>query len=257
MIDLKKAEDEFMKYVSTYDMLEPKIALKAEHTKRVERVAKKLAQSLGLREEQVKIATLIGLLHDIGRFEQVRIYNTFADAKSIDHAEFAVNLLFKENLIRNFIEDTQYDEIIKKAIFNHNKYQIEEGLTQEEMLYAKIIRDADKIDILYTVKEKPFTVLYEKEDISDQIISDEVYKEIINKKTVNRQKVKTNLDHWLSMTAYSYDLYFSYSYQAIKNDLFACLDKIEYKNPETIKRMADIKKIYEEFFKEKTYKFIV
>ena len=53
----------------------------------------------------------------------------------------------KENL-RKQQQDIEYDEIIKKAIHNHNKLLIEEGLTKEEELFCKIIRDADKLDIL-------------------------------------------------------------------------------------------------------------
>lgn len=251
MIDLKRAEEEFIKYVSNYDITKPKINLKVEHIKRVEEVAKKIAQSLKLAEEQVKLAALIGLLHDIGRFEQLKRYNTFTDRNSIDHAEFGVELLWSEGLIRNFIEDSKYDEIIKKAIKNHNKYKIEERLSKEELLHAKIIRDADKVDILYTVKIEPFTTLYEIEDISNETISDDIYEDIINKKVGDYKKIKTNLDHWLVITQYIYDLNFDYSYHAIKNNIFECLNRIEYKNIETKERVENIKSIYKEYFKEK------
>ena len=46
----------------------------------------------------------------------------------------------------------QYDNIIKKAIYNHNKYKIEENLNDVELLHRKIIRDADKLDN-FRVKE--------------------------------------------------------------------------------------------------------
>ena len=36
---------------------------------------------------------LIGLLHDIGRFEQVKVYDTFSDIDSIDHADYGVEIL--------------------------------------------------------------------------------------------------------------------------------------------------------------------
>ena len=56
-------------------------------------------------------------------------------------------LLIKD--IRKYIENDKYDEIIRKAIKNHNKFEIEKRLTEKELIFAKIIRDADKIDIIY------------------------------------------------------------------------------------------------------------
>ena len=46
-------------------------------------------------------AYIVGLLHDIGRFEQVRIYNTFRDAESVNHAQFSADLLFRDGMIRD------------------------------------------------------------------------------------------------------------------------------------------------------------
>ena len=59
-----------------------------------------------------------------GRFEQWMRYQSFADYKTIDHALFSSQLLFDKGLIREFIDDPQYDRIIKNAIEQHNKYKI-------------------------------------------------------------------------------------------------------------------------------------
>lgn len=123
MIDIIKAKKAFAEYVKNYDIKNDKIRLKVEHIERVSQTAKKLATKLELEDEDIKLAELIGLLHDIGRFEQLKQYNTFVDRNSINHGEFGVHVLFneKDGIIRNFIEDKQYDDIIKKAILNHNK----------------------------------------------------------------------------------------------------------------------------------------
>ncbi len=76
----------------------------------------KIAEDLNLTSEEAVLAQLIALLHDIGRFEQLRIYNTFRDIDSIDHAELGIKILFKDGIIRNFIKETKYDDIIYKAI---------------------------------------------------------------------------------------------------------------------------------------------
>lgn len=47
-------------------------------------------------------------------FEQIKRFNSFDD-RNIDHAKLGVQVLFKEGMIRNFIDDDQYDEIIEKG----------------------------------------------------------------------------------------------------------------------------------------------
>ena len=108
-----------------------------------------LAKQLELDEEDVKLARLIGLLHDFGRFEQYSVYATYDDDLSFDHADYAVEVLFNGNEIRKYIADNRYDNIIKMAIKNHNKFAIEGNLNEKELLHTKMIRDTDKLDILY------------------------------------------------------------------------------------------------------------
>lgn len=42
--------------------------------------------------------------------------NDFLHANDFDHADYGIKVLFKDNLIRKFIENNKYDNIIKKAI---------------------------------------------------------------------------------------------------------------------------------------------
>ena len=69
MINITKAEEAFADYVRSYDPENGKVRLKIIHTYHVEKTAEKIAMELGLGEEDVLLAKLIGLLHDIGRFE--------------------------------------------------------------------------------------------------------------------------------------------------------------------------------------------
>ena len=64
----------------------------------------------------MELAELIGLLHDIGRFEQIKRYNTFIDKNSINHGQLGVKILFDDNQIRRFIKDSKYDDIIDGLI---------------------------------------------------------------------------------------------------------------------------------------------
>ena len=103
-INRKNVINAFAEYVRNYDPSDEKIKLKIDHTYRVAGMCQRIAESLGLSESDVDIAWLLGMLHDIGRFEQIRRFGTFNDAQSVDHAEFGADLLFKEGLIRKFAE---------------------------------------------------------------------------------------------------------------------------------------------------------
>ena len=83
----------FSDYVRRYDASDPKIALKVVHTRRVARLCDEIAADLGLGPELVDLAWTCGMLHDIGRFEQIARYHTFADARSVDHAALGAQVL--------------------------------------------------------------------------------------------------------------------------------------------------------------------
>ena len=122
MIDIEKAKEVFKNYVKNYDKSNPRIALKIAHTYRVSEFAKIISTDLKLSNEDIVLAELIGILHDIGRFEQVKRYDTFKDRISVDHAKLGVEILKENNFIYKFCDEEKYHNIILKAIENHNKY---------------------------------------------------------------------------------------------------------------------------------------
>ena len=215
-IDIKNAKVEFEKYTSNYNKINPKINLKIRHIQRVATNARKIAEKLNLSKEDVALAELIGLLHDIGRFEQIKLYNTFLDARSVNHAEYGVKILFEDGLIRKFIKENTYDDIIKKAISNHNRryMDIDRNLKPKELLHTKIIRDADKLDIFHVLVEEDMNVLW-GDNYKNEIITDKVYKEFFVEKIVNYKDVSTGLDLAVANFAYVYDLYFKYTMQEV------------------------------------------
>ncbi len=238
MIDIIKAKQAFKNYVKKYNSNDKKIALKIAHIERVAQMAKNIAKSLKLEKEDVDLAELIGLLHDIGRFEQIKQYHTFADKDSINHGELGVKILFEEGKIRNFIATTKYDNIIKKSILNHNRKKIEKSLTKRELLHAKIIRDADKTDILYILTFEEMKTVYNKEDISDEKITDEIYKEFMQNKLIDYQKVQTCADENVVHFAYVFDFYFKYGLKYIyeKKYLEKIYKRVTFSDKETMEK---------------------
>ena len=85
-VDRDRARAAFEAYVGPYDIANPRIALKVAHTYRVAAIAERIAAAEGWTAEDIDLAWLCGLLHDIGRFEQLRLWDTFRDAGSASHA---------------------------------------------------------------------------------------------------------------------------------------------------------------------------
>ena len=85
MVDINNAQKFFLEYVQNYDLNNENIKRKEQHSLRVMAISKKIAEELKLSEKEIKLATLIGLLHDIGRFEQYTKWKTFSDKISTNH----------------------------------------------------------------------------------------------------------------------------------------------------------------------------
>lgn len=235
MINLKKAKNAFDKYVSNYDMNDSLISLKYEHTFRVCKESLNIAKSIDLDTENTSLAILIAILHDIGRFEQARVYHSFNDSKTIDHANLGVSILFDDGLIREFVSDSKYDNIIKKAIGNHNKYEIKD-CNELELLHSKIIRDADKLDIIHNVVN--IGAINFKSDAS--IISEGVIEDFKNERSINAKNKRTRNDSVMTMLGFVYDLNFDYSYRKYEQQGY--VDKMY--------EMIDNKEIFSDYVDE-------
>jgi len=241
-IDMQKAKKQFKKYIENYNPEDPKIKLKIDHIERVAENSRKIAQNLKLGEEDIELAELIGLLHDIGRFEQIRIYHTFFDKDSINHGAFGVKILFEDGLIREFIETDKFDPIIKVAILNHNRLKIDDGLIQREYLHSQIIRDADKADIYSILVSDSKKTIWGKDNLSEEKISDEIYRQFKEEKSINYKSIKTPADLLACHFKFVYDLNFKETKQIIKDNEY--LDKLyerfTFKDEETMKRYNEI-----------------
>lgn len=251
-IDIEKAKERFLKYTEKYNLNDKNIKGKQLHSLRVMENSKKIAESINLSEEEVEVATLIGLLHDIARFEQYTKYHTYNDLNSIDHGNFGVQILEKD--LRNYIETNKYDNIIKEAIRNHNKYQISEEITDEEKLFVKIIRDADKIDILYEAVTQ-FWIGEEQQIEKLKISEDEIrkFKKLKLMKNKKEQQVKNTIEDIIRTIALIFDINFEISFQILKEKDYInkILCRYQFQDENTKKVMKEIQNISNTYIEEK------
>lgn len=152
------------------------IDVKQNHTFRVVEDTKKVCEKIGVCDEFVTLAKLSALFHDVARFPQAVTSNTFFDRdcklfNGLSHAEYGYKMLYENRMIENYNIPKEYYYAIALAVFNHQKSNIlripfnnideldpklltgNVSLTNEEFIListlVQLIRDVDKIDILY------------------------------------------------------------------------------------------------------------
>ena len=228
--------DAFDNYVMKYDMNETMIAYKYNHSYRVVHQAEEICRSLDLDTVERDLASNIALLHDIARFRQWTEYKTFDDENSFDHGDEGVKILFSEGEIDNYVIDKEDYDIVKKAIFNHNKYNVDfKKLNDREKMHTKIIRDADKVDILYSFSTNRLLEL--KED--DKAISEEVRDAFFEHKQVLKKYVVSKNDRIVMLMGLIFDLYYDYSKERVLNEKYIEKMYEHLKNKKIFKEFRD------------------
>lgn len=251
-IDRRKVREQFASYTRNYDPEDPKIALKIAHTYRVADICEEIAKSIGLSDEDIEFAWLSGMLHDIGRFEQVKRYNTFIDSKSVDHAEFGADLLFgDERLILNYCDDRSFDEMMEKVIRQHNKYRIDEAVVGKTLIFCNILRDADKVDILRVNVETPMEEIYNvsEDELLSSGVSEKVMDQVREHHAVNRDVMDSPAEHLIGHIALAFELVYPKSWEIAKEQgyIYRMFD-FPSRNERTLKALKDTREELEMFY---------
>ena len=209
---MKGAIDAFEQYVKQFDFTNKLISLKYHHTYRMVEDAIILAKRIGLSQEDTELLEKCALLHDIGRFYQVEVINSFWD-KELDHASYGVKYLFEDGKIKLYEQDKTKQEIIKEAVYYHNKHvrqipKLESGVA----LFVSLVRDLDKIDIFKVYSEEiPMTFNQNELDL-------DYLKQFDDKKSIytSKEKKKTKSDSFLVACSFIYDINYKESYRLLK-----------------------------------------
>ena len=196
-------------YVDTYrgadGALPEMMELKREHTRFVVENAAAIADGEGFSPDERELALAAALLHDTGRYEQLRRYNTFRDSDSVDHAVFSHDIV-KE---RGWLDPVErrgggggggWREVVLKAVLYHNRREIPDGLDPLTELVSHTVRDADKLDI-FRVLERQLALADGHEDKKafwnlpfNGPLSAEVADSIERRRPVDYQNIKSLAD---------------------------------------------------------------
>ena len=214
-------QQQFDTYVNNFSLPnseeQQNIDLKYEHSYQVcDKMAAITAHML--EENRRYIAKAIALLHDIGRFKQYQKYKTFADAKSEDHAQLGVAVIKNNNFLATV--DSPTKDLILKAIQYHNNPYLPTNESEECLLYTKLIRDADKLDI-WRVVLKEYNSSSTNQAVGlglsqEDKISEAVQEQIMNEAVVKYEDLTTLNDFKLLQMGWVFDINFGPSFEIIK-----------------------------------------
>ncbi|MDO4339081.1 MAG: HD domain-containing protein [Eubacteriales bacterium] len=244
-IDFARAREAFEEYLNEYDRNDEKIKLKIVHTYGVVGCAKEIARRMTLSREDCELAAIIALLHDIGRFEQIRLFDSF-QPDTMDHAAFGAKILFEGThpMIRRFVEGDSLDAIIHTAIAKHSDFKLEGITDPRTLLHAKLIRDADKLDNCRVKLVEPVEAMLgmTEEEAGEGKLSPRVWESCMKKESVLSADRQTGVDYWASYVAQYYDVNFPETWEIIKekNYIRRIVERLRYKDPETRRKMEQL-----------------
>lgn len=272
-IERTRVLQRFQEYTDDYDAADEKIALKIKHTYRVAGLCKRIARSIGMGMQEQELAWLLGMLHDIGRFEQLRRYDTFNDACSVDHALLGTEVLFgteagkddvarevngrstfTAGIIREFVDDAAEDRLIETAIRIHSAYRVPEELDERTERFCHILRDADKIDILRVNIETPLEEIYNttSEELYHAEVSEAVIQSFYEHHATLRSLKRTPVDHIAGHISLIYELVFPESLCIVQEQgYWEKLIGFPSKNPKTLRQLQELRTEMQNFLKEK------
>jgi putative nucleotidyltransferase with HDIG domain len=187
------------------------LTLKIDHTARVRENIRQLARNLSLDNDDLRLAEAVALFHDIGRFEQYRRYGTFNDGRSVNHAKAGIDVLTQFQVL-DHLPDNEKNTIIDSVRF-HNAPSLPQDNGSDAMIFMRLIRDADKLDIW-----KVFADYFQCAGPQDPAIvqhfldqptwAQEIIEDILEKRTARFKAIKSINDYKLFQLSWVFGLHF-------------------------------------------------
>jgi putative nucleotidyltransferase with HDIG domain len=219
--DLTTFKDWFNVYSRTFYTADAEdnknIDLKIRHTFFVCENAFLIAKDERLNDNDVLIAETAALFHDVGRFLQFSRYRTFRDNISVNHGRLGADILREKNILSQI--PLQEQELIINTVQFHNAFEIPSFEDERKILFLRVIRDADKLDIWRVFAEyyhspedeQASAVSLGLPDLPD--FSKVVLSCLYEKKLATLSALKTQNDFKLMQLSWVYGLHFRQSFR--------------------------------------------
>lgn len=231
---LDRLEKWFLEYTTDFlsgdKTIDTNYLLKRHHTLRVVKNSQLITDSLGMSEEDKALAKAAALLHDVGRFTQYQRFGTFNDRKSLNHAELGLEVFTSFPIWKELPRSQQ--EILIPAVRYHNAAQLPDELGERQRLFAKLLRDADKLDIWLVVTQYYHTIASRSKNSVLELgmpdkptYSPNVIAALQASRFVQAEDMQTLNDFKLMQVSWVYDLNFKAAFQMLLRRRF--LEKLQ------------------------------
>jgi len=226
----------FEKYVKKYNMNNINIKSRYFHSLKVMELCREIATSLGVfTEEEIVLCELIGLFHEIGGFSVTPDFHISLESDE-NVTNKTIEVLFEKGLIREITKDTRYDNVIKFAIYAHDKEGLPNNIGEKVKHVCKILRDAHNLDTFRMVLNYNYIDLR-----IDSYPSNLVYTTFKTMKKINKKVSENTADDVLVVLSNIFIFNYKYTYYLLKNNMY--IDKI-------IETLSISERSIEVFFKQ-------
>jgi hypothetical protein len=218
LLEIKSWFDAFTRgFFTGIDKDDSALSVKVRHTKNVAIEILGLADSLDMDAGTCYLAELCAVLHDVGRFEQYARYRVYSDARTEDHAALGVRALDTAGILDTL--DPPDRSLIRFAVLHHNKASVPDGSDKRWLLFLKLLRDADKIDILRVVTDHYHGIVTDDSiDIGlpdTPEVSPEILANVAGGRIARVEDMKTLNDFKLLQIGWVFDINFPKSFDCI------------------------------------------
>ena len=237
----------FEEYIKKLDMNNAWAKAKYFHSLKSMDLARNIATDLGIfTEEEIVVIELIALFHDIGNFNE-KDYN-YLDNNGEDTTMKSIEILFDEGLIRKITEDTKYDNLIKLAIFCHNKDGLPKNIDDKTICICNIMKDVYRLEEFRMVINYPYI-----DNRIDTYPSTLVYDDFKTFKEINAKMSDNNADNMLIVLSKLFGLNYkiSYSMVAEKEFIEKIIDSLIFNDKKLEKFFKQIKVVLKNYILKK------
>ena len=238
----------FEEYIKKIDMSNSWAKAKYFHSLKSMDLAKIIATNLNIfNEEEIVIMQLIALFHDIGNFEQ-KNYN-YLDNFEDDSTMKSIEILFDDGLIRKITPETKYDNMIKVAIFCHNKDGLPKNIDEKMICACNIMKDVHKLEELRMVINYPYI-----DNRINAYPSPLVYNEFKLFRPLKRELSDNNADNILIVMSNLFGLNYKISYSIVEEKQYIekIVNSLIYEDRKIEKFFKQIEVVLKNYIRKKT-----
>ncbi len=219
--------------------------MKYDHTEQVVIEARGIADSLKLPHKERELVLIAAILHDVGRYRQLDEYGTFSDKKSVDHGDLSRDIVEATPTLRFLNEKAR--EIVYTSIAAHNKLSVPNGLTPVADRVTRIIRDADKIDILRLLAAHYREPVERRNPVVEMSLPDEptvradILDQLIDERSVVVDALANTTELKILQLSWLYDINYLWTFQVLEKRGY--VKRVIETLPEALQRHVAVQKL--------------